>query len=135
MLFAKKWLGYYDNTCTKCNVWNEVRLICTSSDLWIRNLSSSDTCLTISFYVDITSYSKIQYLHSGLTLLPHTAETDTHTHQLIYALHSLSICHIFLCIPPFAEVEALSVILRWFWYASRNVARSSEWQMHETKTG
>jgi hypothetical protein len=31
----------------------------------------------------------------GLSLLPHTAEADTHTHQLICALHYPSICQIF----------------------------------------
>jgi hypothetical protein len=80
------------------HVWNEVRLICTSSDLWRRNSSSSDTFLTISSHHAPVHHisSKIRFLHtcSCLTFLTHTAEADIHTHQSICALHYLCICHV-----------------------------------------
>jgi hypothetical protein len=64
--------------------------MCTSSDLWRRNSSSTDTPLTISSHVDITSYSKMRFLHICLTLLPYISEADTHSHQLINLCLTLS---------------------------------------------
>ena len=71
------------------------------------NSSESDTPLTISSRVDIASHSKIRFLHSCLTLLPHTAEADTHSHQLICALVNLHYLRLsierFSRIPPLAR--------------------------------
>jgi hypothetical protein len=110
-----------------------VGAICTSSDLWRRNSSSTDTLLTISSHVDITSYSKIRFLRTCLTLLPHTAEADTNLHQwFVLCTISVSGHHIFRVFRHYRD--APSAILGWFSYASRNLPRSSESQMHENKT-